>query len=777
MSIADNIFVPSGWSAAWYLHGMPVEHDPENEIGWSKPEVRDATASNPNRFRTFPGSLLFTFSRIHHAGLYQIVDTTPGDTLTATAYAHAWSNDWHTEHTDDPYWSEGAGKDAVSIPEGVTLDNKLANFVFRIGIDPSGGTNPFSDTVVWSRGRHIYNKFDLLTVETKSIGKKATLFLSSRCLWAYKHNDAYWDDISMEAVHTPEPEPTCVGLPRVDYKRVYVLFPDYLTPTQRGELAPFCHRAGQWTAGSSADDAGVAALSDKTVVALDPKSIGTGINQAWYDKWYGSAPVKLREAAPDIPEIGYVVPKGYTTYQLKGRLLAQDLLERGVKMRCPSTHDNPVVSIGGEFGNDRGTYIHNGLDIRASWAAWGDMTIAAIGGEVIRAGYYNDEPFYGWQVRTQTKVDDYLVLCRYAHMVPDSVLVEPGDIVSPGEELGKPDNTGNSTGDHLHFDVAVHWSGGNFYADPAMLIDWSGYTPDQPDEPTGGNNTQTISLHVQTEEKGYLDFVGEVKPSWVKLVGNFEAAQRIKSVSPHTKVLIRQKIDNQGQYLDPLDVNGFLATFKDSLERNAQWIDAFEGLNEEAPSTHLVEWMINLSHEVWQRYGNDIALCAGNLAVGNGEGSILFPAAEVIAAHNHYFGYHTYWPANLIEAERWMEECDWAYHMRDLSYLDPYFCAHGSYVRWLGTESGAVGSKSGADGWPTWLNPGAGWRSGECLAGDQARMIRLVERFLAKTYDWNVQHNDRKECDMLFTVGAVFIGWKDFKYWEADMDALGDALI
>ena len=29
MSIADNIFVPLGWDAAWYLHGMPVEQTEE----------------------------------------------------------------------------------------------------------------------------------------------------------------------------------------------------------------------------------------------------------------------------------------------------------------------------------------------------------------------------------------------------------------------------------------------------------------------------------------------------------------------------------------------------------------------------------------------------------------------------------------------------------------------------------------------------------------------------------------------------------------------------
>lgn len=44
----------------------------------------------------------------------------------------------------------------------------------------------------------------------------------------------------------------------------------------------------------------------------------------------------------------------------------------------------------------------------------------------------------------------------YAHMYPGSRMVSPGENVSQGQQIGKVGTTGNSTGNHLHFEVRIN---------------------------------------------------------------------------------------------------------------------------------------------------------------------------------------------------------------------------------------------------------------------------------------------------------------------------------
>lgn len=207
---AGEIRVADGWEGAWYLHGLPVPHDNENTVGYSAPEARCTDAASPARFRgAKPGYMMFTFSRAHHCGLYQIVSNIKtGSTIKLSGYAHAWSNDWNKPRTDDPRWSEGPGYGPGYKLEG-TDDSKLwRNFTFQLGIDPTGGVDPFADTVVWGQGAHIYNEFGPVPeVSVVAQGDSVTVFISSKALWPYKHNDAYWDDIVLTAVSDPDPPP------------------------------------------------------------------------------------------------------------------------------------------------------------------------------------------------------------------------------------------------------------------------------------------------------------------------------------------------------------------------------------------------------------------------------------------------------------------------------------------------------------------------------------------------------------------------------------------
>lgn len=185
-----NIFTPPGW-LTWF------RHDPDT---WDQPEVRDAW-EHPDARRVYSGKkalLLFTFFRKHDAGFLQQVQVRPDTQLRLTAWAHAWSNDHGGPHPSDGRWSEGPGYEAGFVLEGDTADSDWMNFTFSLGIDPTGGTDPYADTVVWGQGAHIYNKHaQVPKVEAVAQADTVTVFLRSKTLWAFKHNDAYWDDAEL----------------------------------------------------------------------------------------------------------------------------------------------------------------------------------------------------------------------------------------------------------------------------------------------------------------------------------------------------------------------------------------------------------------------------------------------------------------------------------------------------------------------------------------------------------------------------------------------------
>ena len=203
----DSILTPPGW-LTWFRKGEAYRED-GSVIYWGQPEVRSVNHLNPDRVRSgLRGELLFTVWRVHDAGFLQHVDVITGQQVRVSAWAHAWSNNEGAptpDNPDDPFWSEGShvGFNLFHAPEGTEgLDGGDQNFTYMLGIDPAGGDNPFADTVVWGPGMHIYNAFEKVpSVSATAQGSSITIFLRSRTLWRYKHNDAYWDDVTVEVVH------------------------------------------------------------------------------------------------------------------------------------------------------------------------------------------------------------------------------------------------------------------------------------------------------------------------------------------------------------------------------------------------------------------------------------------------------------------------------------------------------------------------------------------------------------------------------------------------
>lgn len=331
-----------------------------------------------------------------------------------------------------------------------------------------------------------------------------------------------------------------------------------------------------------------------------------------------------------------------------------------------------------------------------------------------------------------------------------------------------------------------------------------------------------ISLHRQTDESGIQNYLEKVQPEWIKVVNGMEDARKYKAWGAKN-VDVRIPVANSKQFIDSGNVEGYLANFDDALEANIDYVDAIEDLNEENPADpKVIAFCIATSNEIVRRYGDAVKLCSLNLPVGNGDGIQLLDLARVLADNKHLLGYHCYHPVCMQWAEEWMEsEAQW-YHLRNLYHIDPFFTANGVYVDWLGTESGAVEGipLEGDTGMVTslWygpprvarlndefmiakaiekqlegmmqeqyeafgtalnvgpLDPTGGWRSPDALNGDLDRYIKLQLRLKEKIGVWNTQNGNRMRGTTIFTVGASFVGWSNFKLWESDMDAFAEAL-
>jgi murein DD-endopeptidase MepM/ murein hydrolase activator NlpD len=66
-----------------------------------------------------------------------------------------------------------------------------------------------------------------------------------------------------------------------------------------------------------------------------------------------------------------------------------------------------------------------------------------------------DQSGFGVYAIVEHVIDGRTVSSVYAHMLPGSLLVDVGESVSVGQQLGKLGNTGQSTGPHLHFEILL----------------------------------------------------------------------------------------------------------------------------------------------------------------------------------------------------------------------------------------------------------------------------------------------------------------------------------
>ena len=117
--------MPAGW-LPWWQPQTSSDEEYENRMPEYKPVCPFAPCPYPDRVQGGgQAAQYFTFWSSHLAGMYQQVTVPANATLKFSAYGQAWST------SSDSVKSEGA-----------TVVN------MRIGIDPTGGTDPFSANIV-----------------------------------------------------------------------------------------------------------------------------------------------------------------------------------------------------------------------------------------------------------------------------------------------------------------------------------------------------------------------------------------------------------------------------------------------------------------------------------------------------------------------------------------------------------------------------------------------------------------------------------------------------
>ena len=193
--ISELVIAP-GWRA-WYVdigQIRPYVKQPSNcdtsdpACYWMRPEFNSADfAAFPNRVHNgFKAQKYFSYGRMHEAGLYkQVIGIRPGATLRFSIFMQAWQ----------------CSKPAACGQNGSRSDAP-AEMHLRAGIDPYGGSDPFSANVVWSPEKPAFDQWLQFSVQAQAKGSAVTVFTHSRAEWDWPrvNNDVYLDDASLTVV-------------------------------------------------------------------------------------------------------------------------------------------------------------------------------------------------------------------------------------------------------------------------------------------------------------------------------------------------------------------------------------------------------------------------------------------------------------------------------------------------------------------------------------------------------------------------------------------------
>jgi hypothetical protein len=782
--VKGNITTPVPWTHTWWVH---------DENTWDEPETTFMKRSlTPERIHDGQYSLrMFASFRAVHCGLVGQVAVKDGDLFRLSAFAHAWTNHkeedmipGHEDCVGDPHCSWGAGRGAFAskiddLPplNGNAWNDALHAATFRVGIDPAGGMDPTSPSVVWSDGWAIYNIFHELSVVARAKANRISIFLSQKMRWHFRNNDGYWDTVTLMNVQNGD-EPVDYYPPAFPYKKVgLVVHPQasFATGAAVGIVAR--HPNAKRSNFQSMEDA-CQGPPENRLYFLD-----------WPDEQKDDYVEYVDEFYPHV-EMSFIDGKTPT--------------EVAVKALPPLASD---IALGQT--DERWADKFFGEDPREKIEAYGCfVTAAAVG---IRQIYQVD--------MMPDLLDQLLVNARVAYVEGNLIYWEGFCSLFDKFEDPIKDNdvrTARELADLLetHFVILRRHDGGHFVVLERvegtdlhiidtydgkrriwMTADHAGVRaarvpgqepPSPPPPPPPPPSNPRVLMGAQQQRTGtYRDeYIARVKPPMWLLLEGYEQAQHIKSLSPETKVAIRFVDDDPFGYIYSEDLDAaatrFGNKFRDSLERNAEWIDYVLGLNEYIATNDYKalrassDWV--QAYCAWlDRINNPAKPICFNAGVGNPQHNwicdeqgierqipLMVPGARALMYADGAFGHHAYhgvrWQddfCTLYESDPGGTPLPVHFSMRSLLSIDPVFVAHGVKVNHVITEMGAIYY----DPIHGMCNAGAGFKYKDALNGDIDAYVKQLVDLNRLYHNWNQQHDNRLLASIIFL-------WAGYSMWD-----------
>jgi LysM repeat protein len=168
----------------------------------------------------------------------QVSGVVPGQTYRFSTYIMTWSNDGGS--------LTSAGQPSMGM---------------QVGIDPTGGTYAFSDSIVFSPSTNSFDNWSEISVETVAQSSTITVYIRSWPALSLKDVNVYVDDASLVAVGAVQPPATSISgpgtVPTVAFVPSNPNFSFASTPLPNGEV---------WYTVQSGDTLGGIAFRNDTTV-------------------------------------------------------------------------------------------------------------------------------------------------------------------------------------------------------------------------------------------------------------------------------------------------------------------------------------------------------------------------------------------------------------------------------------------------------------------------------------------------------------------------------
>jgi hypothetical protein len=186
----ENCAVAAPW-VAWFREGTLAEVSQGYRFA---PEYKAAFRADYPGNRVRNGELaqqwFHSYGNFEAGVLQQVSNIAVGSKLRFEIWGMSWSCD-----------KESSGRC------GGAVSYNGSPMHFKIGIDPTGGGEPFSPAIIWSEENNAYDNWTLFQVEAVAQKSTVTVYVYSYPTYRSQDNNIYLDDASLVVVAAP-PAPT-----------------------------------------------------------------------------------------------------------------------------------------------------------------------------------------------------------------------------------------------------------------------------------------------------------------------------------------------------------------------------------------------------------------------------------------------------------------------------------------------------------------------------------------------------------------------------------------